>query len=243
MKNVLITGGAGGIGREIVKKFINNGYFVYVVDNDNKSMQKLIELFGNSKFEAVNLDVTDIEAIIKYRDSLKDDLAFSYVITLAGRALDGDWKPFEEQSPYDIKKSIELNLLGHLNIIHAFLPLVKRAEGDKAILTVSSINGTDSFGLPAYSSAKLGLYGFTNAITCEFGALGIRINTLSPGTVKTDATEREPKDFSSLLKGTALGRFATREEVADLAYHVCNTFTAMTGQNIVIDAGQTKKHN
>ena len=243
MKNVLITGGAGGIGSEIVKKFVSEGYFVYLIDTDENNAQKLINQIGKDNCEFLKLDVTNIAEIQNYCSTLKKSFKLNYIVTLAGRALENEWKPFEEQKLTEINNSINLNLFGHINIVHNFLPYIKSADGDKAVLMISSINATDAFGLPAYSASKSGLYGFKNALTYEFGKLGIRINTLSPGTVVTEATQKEPKDFTSLLKGTALNEFATSKDIAEVAYHMCNTFNTLTGQDIVVDAGQTKMHN
>lgn len=243
MKNVLITGGAGGIGSEIVKKFAEKGYYVYFVDTDQNNANKLIKKVGKDKCEFLKLDVTNVEEIKNYCKNLKKSFKLNHIITLAGRALENEWKPFEQQTLEDMQSSINLNLMGHINIIHCFLPYLKNAKGDKSILMISSINATDCFGLPAYSASKSGLYGFKNATTHEFGQMGIRINTLSPGTVITEATQKEPKDFTSLLKGSALNKFATSAQVADLSYHICNTFATMTGQDCVLDAGQTKMHS
>ncbi|MBQ9104060.1 MAG: SDR family oxidoreductase [Clostridia bacterium] len=242
MKNLLITGGSGGIGQGIVKKFIEEGYFVYVLDTDTVSSKALIETFGKDKCRVDNVSVIDAKALTDYAKSLGENFELNCLITCAGRALNDEWKPFEEQSLETVKNSIELNLIGHINVIHTFLPALKRAKGDKSILLISSINAESCFGLPSYSASKSGLYGFVNSTVKEFGACGIRINSLSPGTIITTATSAEPKNFASLLKGTALGRFATVKNVADTAFAICDTIDGITGQNIVVDAGQSKCH-
>lgn len=243
MKKVLITGGAGGIGTEIVKKFAQNNYYVYIIDIDKKSGKNLENCLGKDKCQFIQLDVTNIEQIQSYVNTLNKNFELNHIVTLAGRALENEWISFEKQTLQDIHKSVQLNLLGHLNVIHSFLPFLKNTDGDKSILMVSSINATDCFGLPAYSASKSGLYGFKNATVNEFGLQGIRINTLSPGTVITEATQKEPKDFTALLKGSALGKFTTSKDVANLAFNICDTYVTMTGQDIVLDAGQTKMHN
>ena len=186
--------------------------------------------------------MTDLKKLTDYTNSLSNDFQLNSIITLAGRALENEWKKFAQQSLEDIHKSIDLNLLGHINVIHSFLPFLKKCTTDKSILMISSINASEGFGLPAYSSSKSGLYGFVNSMTQEFGNDGIRINTVSPGTVVTPATQTEPKNFDSLLKGTALGKFTTSEDVAKLVYEICNSFVSLTGQNIVLDAGQSLIH-
>lgn len=243
MKNVLVTGGAGGIGSSIVKAFIKSGYFVYIVDTDVNGSKELVAQCGKEHCCAANLDVTDTDAIKNFIASLGDNITFNHIVTLAGRALEGEWLPFGEQSLQTVEKSVKLNLLGHINIIHAFLPLLKKADGDRSILMISTINASQNFGLPAYSAAKSGLYGLMNGIVGELGEMGIRINTVSPGTVLSPATEKEPKNFDKLLKTTAINKFATSDEVADVVVSVCDRFISITGQNIIIDAGQSKTHD
>lgn len=242
MKHVLVTGGAGGIGSSISKIFIDHGYFVHIVDTDLAQAQRFVAQYGADRCRAIGLDVTDTRAMADFCAHLDDSFALHHIITLAGRALEDEWKPFEAQSLDTVARSVELNLLGHINVIHSFLPFLKRTEGDRSILMVSSINAAESFGLPAYSAAKSGLYGFMNGIAGELGKQGIRINTVSPGTVVTPATEGEPKDFSKLLETSALNTFATTEDVANAVFSVCTAIHSMTGQNLVIDAGQSITH-
>lgn len=242
MKNVLITGGAGGIGSEIVKAFVANGYFALVVDADEANGKKLVEQCGAEQCRVVNLDVTDFAAMEQFAASLGENFALDHIVTLAGRALEDEWIGFESQPMEMLERSVKVNLLGHIGAVHAFLPCLKRTEGDKSVLMIATINALTNFGLPGYSAAKAGLLGFVNATVGEFGKMGIRINTISPGTVVTEATLAEPKDYGALLKTTAINRFATAEEVAKMAFAVCDTFVSVTGQNYIIDAGQTKMH-
>ena len=83
--------------------------------------------------------------------------------------------------------------------------------------------------------------GIGSAIVDELFKIGkenIRINSISPGTVVTEATEKEPKDFTELLKGTAINSFATKEEIAKTVKFVLETH-GITGQNIIVDSGQS----
>lgn len=233
MKNVLITGGAGGIGSAIAKKFINEGFNIYSFD------LQTLDLGDN--FHNIVCDVTSLSDIEKVKNEIKD-VKFSHIITLAGRALSDEWDTFDVMNPSSILNSINLNLCGHLNVIRMFLEQLDEDNSNRSIILISSINAYGGFGLPVYSSAKAGLIGFCKAVHPEFSKKGIRINTICPGTIVTDATLTEKKDFTELLKLTKLGRFMTKEEVADLAYELCEK-SSKTGQVINIDAGQNEVVN
>ena len=233
MKNVLITGGAGGIGSAISKKFIDEGFEVYSID--------LYPLDLGDKFHNIICDVTSLNDLEKVKKEIKE-VKFSHIITLAGRALSDEWDTFDVMNPNSILNSINLNLCGHLNVIRMFMSQFEEKNIHKSIILISSINAYGGFGLPVYSSAKAGLIGFCKAVHPEFSKKGIRINTICPGTIVTDATLTEKKDFSELLKLTKLGRFMTKEEVADLAFELCEK-SSKTGQVVNIDAGQNEVVN
>lgn len=82
------------------------------------------------------------------------------------------------------------------------------------------------------------MYGLVKSLCSELGSNNIRINSISPGTIITPATELEPKNFDNLLKGTAIGKFATKEEIAKTVKFIIET-NGITGQNFIVDAGQS----
>ena len=233
MKNILITGGVGGIGSSISKKFLEAGFEVYSLDLTTKD-------FGEH-FHNIICDVTSIEELAKVKESLAG-VKFSHIITLAGRALNDEWMTFKDIDINSITKSITLNLNAHLYVIRTFLSLLDKDDPKKSIILMSSINAYGGFGLPIYSSAKAGLVAFTKTTHPELSKIGVRINTICPGTIVTEATLTEPKDFTELLKTTKLGRFMTKEEVADLTYELCE-LSSKTGKVINIDAGQNEVVN
>ena len=232
-KNVLITGAAGGIGSAISLKFIQEGFEVYSLDLCTKDL-------GN-KFHNIYCDVTSKEELQKVSKKL-EGVKFSHIITLAGRALEDEWKDFDIINSDSICKSVELNLIGHLLTIRTFLSKMDEENINKSIVMISSINAYGGFGLPIYSSAKAGLIGFCKSVHPQLKEKGIRINTVCPGTVITDATLKEPKNFEALLKTTKLGRFVTKEEVAQLTYELCEK-SIDTGLVVNIDAGQNEVVN
>lgn len=237
---VIVTGGAGGIGSAIARRFLAGGYRVLSIDTDAVRGAGLQRELGED-YRNVNADVTDPAALQTLAASL-GGISLRHIVTLAGRALKGEWNGFCGTELSDIGKSISLNLTGHLNVLSVFLPLLLKTEGDKSVTLVSSVNAEGGFGLPVYSAAKAGLVGFANAACSELGERGVRINAVSPGTVPTEATLSEPKDFDSLKATTALGKFATKEDVAELVFCVAHSLRSVTGHNFTIDAGQTKKH-
>jgi NAD(P)-dependent dehydrogenase (short-subunit alcohol dehydrogenase family) len=220
-----------------VKELLDKEYKPIILDIDLKNIEEMKEKY--SVLDVWNLDTTNVIRLQEFRDKLSDEFCLDHIICLAGRALEDEWKEFEKQDIIHIQKSIELNLIGHINIIHTFLPILKKSKAkSKSITLISSINAFGDFGLPAYSSSKSGIYGLVKSLCSELGKERIRINAISPGTIVTPATELEPKNFDNLLKGTAIGEFATKEEIAKTVRFIIET-NGITGQNIIVDAGQS----
>lgn len=233
MKNIIVTGGSGTIGTAIAEVLLRNGYKVYVVD------VKEPEKKANQVF--IHCDVTKYDDLTKAFRREFDGSAVDGIVTVAGGVLPEEWSDFSDTDMEVIRKSIELNLVGHINAVHAVLPYLIASKEDKSITMISSINGMAAYRIAGYSASKAGLAGFMYGIAKEMGEKGIRVNVVSPGTVVTELTLRESKkEWSKLREGTLTGQFAVPEDIAQLVYMlICNK--SIAGQNIVIDSGQLIK--
>jgi 3-oxoacyl-[acyl-carrier protein] reductase len=235
---VLITGGLGGIGAEIVKKYSEDKFKVIIID----IAPNTIKLPDNWRY--INANVTSIEDIKRVVDDVEQNEGFvNHIVSVAGMALGGElFNDFALVDLQTISNSIDLNLKSHLYLIRLFIDLMKKnTRKNKSITIISSVNALSSFGLAAYSASKSGIYGVVKSMCTEFGRSNIRINAVSPGTVPTPRTETENKDFDKLLNTTTLNKFATTKDVANVVWMLTNEVFSITGQNIVVDAGQTTK--
>lgn len=236
-EKIIVAGGAGGIGSAIVDKYVSIGANVVVMDR--KPITRTDSARQN-KVHAVHVDVTrwdSIEQAVKESSSIEGEL--SHIISLAGHALADEFGTFSDTSLETIENSLLLNLQSHLYLTKAVLPLLKSSTAsNRSIVYVSSINAVKDFGLAAYSSAKAGIIGLVHGLCTELGRSACRVNAVLPGTVRTPHTEGEPKDFDSLLKTTALGRFATTHDIAAVVHAVTHAMTCVTGQAIISDCGQ-----
>ena len=242
MDRILVIGGAGGIGSAIVDRYHRKGMYVIVGDIDKGVGERLLSKYPtNTEFQYV--DLLDTISMEEFRKRIYDNHDYlTHLVSLAGGAVEGEFGKLEQTSKEGISDSIDLNLKSHLYLIKDFVPLLEKApQENRSIVLMSSINAQKDFGLPAYSAAKAGMYGMMYALTSELGEKDIRINTVSPGTVPTPRTLEQPKDFLGIAKGTALGRLATVDDIADAVYAVTHELKAMTGQDITIDCGQVRK--
>ena len=113
------------------------------------------------------------------------------------------------------------------------------------ILNISSIFGVVSKEKRSvYSATKSGLIGFTKSISLDLAKYNIQVNSISPGFVATDLTKNilGVKGMKKIKKDIPLKRFATKEEISNLAIFLSSNYSNyITGQNIIIDGGYTSQ--
>ncbi|HSX42275.1 MAG TPA: SDR family oxidoreductase [Candidatus Saccharimonadales bacterium] len=228
-----VVGGAGTIGQAIVRRYAalpNTN--VLVIDRHNFPAAK-----NYHNVEHCKVDVTQARTIADLAERLKKrGIAIAHLISLAGGSLADEWGDLATVPDQTLQDSITLNLTSHVwltkHLMKGDLP------GDRSIIFISSINARSSYGLTAYSAAKAGLLGLTRELAGSL-APKIRVNAITPGTIVTERTSRQPKKFAELKRKTLLRRFAEPRDIAAAAYFLTDLTTNITGAEIVVDAGQS----
>jgi 3-oxoacyl-[acyl-carrier protein] reductase len=228
-KNAIVTGGSLGIGSAIALGLAREGCNVAINyrrhDAEAREVVGAIEAMGRRGL-AIKADVSS------YAD------AQNMVQTCnAGINWDGViWKMTEEQ--WDTV--INVNLKGYFNYNKAAAIVFKDQKGGK-IVNISSINGLrGKFAQVNYSASKGGEIAMTKSLARELGKFNVNANVVAPGMVMTEMAENIPPEFlTKAMDETALGRFATSDECADLVTFLCSDRARhITGEVIKIDGGQ-----
>lgn len=170
-KNVIVTGGAKGIGKEVVRGIVNGGGKVALLDIDDAAAQATsAEFDGQVKPYHVDQQNRD-EVNEQFRTIIDDFGKIDVLINVAGVI---SAKSFDDLSPEEWDRTIKINLTGPYNTIHAIWQHFK-ANGGGRIVNVSSVAGKIGGGLlgtAAYASSKAGLNGFTKAIARKAASMG-----------------------------------------------------------------------
>lgn len=235
----VITGGSGGIGRSVVRKFLGENDKVIVLDRNEIKDEKIL---SHENFEFIQVDITDFEQIQKAKEAIKEKYGHvNNVISMAGVNMKSEIGGMETITLEDIDKSIKLNLNSHIYLVKIFSELLKKSDSkNRTITMISSINAISDHGLPAYSAAKSGLYGFMKSISREMGNIGIRVNTVSLGSVPHNNEVIEGNEyFQNKLQKSAIKDLVRPKDVADTLYSLVYTMRGIVGQNIVLDMGQS----
>jgi NAD(P)-dependent dehydrogenase (short-subunit alcohol dehydrogenase family) len=186
---VVITGGAGGIGRATAELLARRGARLIVVDRDDATVATaLASLPARGESLGMALDVRDPEDMAEMaRRTLERFGRIDALIAAAGilRAHPGAPRPAHKLTPEEWQRVLDTNLTGVFLSNRAVLPaMVKRGSG--AIVNVSSTSGR--VGRPfdaAYCASKFGVVGFTEAVAQEVARSGVRVHAVLPGAVDT----------------------------------------------------------
>jgi NAD(P)-dependent dehydrogenase (short-subunit alcohol dehydrogenase family) len=230
----IVTGGAAGIGRATVERFVAEGARVVVLDVDADGARATADAVGGV---AVVADVADPDACAAGIAAGAEALGgLSILVNNAGI---GAAMPLHLYSDRDWRRIVGVNLDGTFHGIRAAVPVLKETRG--AIVNVASLTGVRPTRFEApYSAAKAGVIALTMSAALEY-APEIRVNCVSPGFVDTNLTAIVLADDARravVEEATPLERVGTAADVANLVTFLASPQAAyITGQNIVIDGG------
>jgi NAD(P)-dependent dehydrogenase (short-subunit alcohol dehydrogenase family) len=216
-KKAVVTGGAQGIGRAIVERFLDSGAAVAIWDRDHALAEKLVRELGNrGTATAVSCDVTQLADIERARDAtVKVFGRIDILVNNAGIA--GPNTKTWEYPPEAWSEVMRVNLDSQFYCCRALVPLMI-AQNYGRIVNVASIAGKEGNpNAPAYSASKAGVIALTKSLGKELASYDIAVNCVTPAAAKTaifDQMTQAHIDF--MLSKIPRGRFVDVEEIAAL---------------------------
>ena len=245
-KVAVVTGGASGIGEQIVRNFVAEGCKVAILDKniDGLKLEKELNSNGfNTKF--YQCDITHENSIIKcINQSLTYLNNLNILVNNAGIGKSGNILTTNNN---DWDEIIKVNLTGtYLVTKHCLENLINSKNG--SIVNIASVAGIvavkDRF---AYCTSKGGVISLTKSIALDFVKDNIRANAICPGTVNTPWVERITQDYENpdearelMRQRQPLGRLGEPEEIALAAIYLGSDESKfITGTTLVIDGGLT----
>ena len=241
-KVAIVTGGANGIGKEIVRGIVNGGGFVVIADINEAAANKTVEEFGPEHTSFKYMDLGNHESIVKSMNEILAERKVDILVNCAGviRA-----KPFDQLTYEEWERTIRINLSGCFSTISTIFPHFIENKGGR-IVNVSSVAaklGGGLLGTAAYASSKAGLNGLTKAVAKEGGKYNIACNAVCPSFTRTDMTTvlSEDKEKSQkVISMIPLGRRAEPTEIAQMILFFASDLASfVTGEIGDCDGGIT----
>ena len=233
-KIVFITGVSRGIGLEIAKCFLNDGYFVIGTSRSNFNLGEALD---SDHCLHIPLDVADRDQVKNCMEQIKTQEKIPNVlINNAGITKD---QLFLRMKDEDWDEVINSNLTGVFNITKLFIKSMVKDRSGK-IINISSVAGLmGNPGQVNYSSSKAGLGGFTRSLAKEVAARNITVNCIAPGFIETDMTNHFKSDeLDNILKTIPANKMGNPQDIANLALFLASSSgDYITGQTISVDGG------
>ncbi len=210
---VLITGTSQGIGFGIAEYFLNKGHEVIGIDRQNSSIE-------HQNYRHYVCDIRDYENLPEIKN-------VDILINNAGTQNEDD---------------IDINLKALIHITEKY----GVHEGIRSILNIGSASAHTGSEFPEYCASKGGILSYTKNVALRVAKYGAVCNSLDPGGVITPLNECVMNDselWAQIMNETPLKRWATTEEIAEWAYFLTVTNKFCTGQNILVDGGESINFN
>jgi NAD(P)-dependent dehydrogenase (short-subunit alcohol dehydrogenase family) len=248
-KNVLITGAAAGVGRDIALAFASEGADIAILDfQDAEATARGIAALGR-RCQGFRSDVRDEAGVKKAVDGAADFFGGRIDVLVNNAGFNGHYSLIKDMPLAHWRETIEINLTGTMLVTRAVLPFMIEQKAGAIGITASNVARR---GLPYradYVCSKWALLGFTQTLALEVVSHNIRVNAVCPGPIEGDRIEdvmahhaaiegKTVADVRREWEATPMKRFIEPREVAAVMLFLCSAdASAMTGQAINVTGG------
>lgn len=243
-KTALVTGGSGGIGRQIVRTFAECGADVAIhYHSDSKNAEILVNELkaAGRQAAAFQADITREESVFAMRDSIAETFKMPDIV-VANAVIQYEWVPLLKQDIKDYYSQFESCVMQTVYLAKAFAPYMQEQHYGRIAVINTECSIAAEPNCSAYTSAKRGLDGIVRVLVKELGPDNITVNQIAPGWVVTDK-EREAGGYQDghYIPEVPLRRRGCDQDIAnmtaflvsDLAAFVSGAFVPVTGGRIM----------
>ena len=239
VKTAFVTGAARGIGLTVARRFLDEGYAVALIDNNEQTLQAACLSLGHAdRVQGVLCDVSIANDVTNAVEQVVG--RFGRIDALINNAAIADFKPVTETSFSAWNEILATNLNGPFLCSQACVPVMLKQKSG-SIVNVTSISGLRASTLrTAYGTSKAALAHLTKQFAAELAHFGVRVNAVAPGPIDTDMAKKvhSREIRSDYHAAIPLNRYGLEQEIANAIYFLCSDESSfITGQEICVDGG------
>ncbi|PHM48862.1 SDR family NAD(P)-dependent oxidoreductase [Xenorhabdus miraniensis] len=232
---IIVTGSSSGIGKEIVKKFLDDGYDIEGIDlSDNGA-------FSHQNYKHHQLDVTKFHQLEYLINNIEYSNENNVLVNCAGTR---EICPIDELTLSLWEKIFSVNVTASFLSGKSFCQNIIKRKLNGCVINIASVSGL--LGEPnrtAYVSSKHAVIGLTKQLALEYGRYNVRVNAIAPGVIRTPLTESYYHDefqLEKIYKGQFLPSLGMPEDVAQAASFLASKGASfITGSTLIVDGGWT----
>jgi 2-hydroxycyclohexanecarboxyl-CoA dehydrogenase len=244
-KVVVITGGAGGMGKAICRRFIEEGAKVAIFDLHAEDAAALAKELGEGRTHVEALDISDYAAVEKAVD--RTETEFGAIDVLVNNAGWDRFQMFLDTDATFRERVIAVNLEGPINMHHVVLKRMSQRKSGRVVTVASDAGRVGSSGQAVYSACKGGLIAFTKTMAREMLRYNVILNCVCPGPTDTpmlrafqDEGERGKRVFDALKDAIPMRRLGQPEDIPGaVLFFASDDASFMTGQVLSVSGGLT----
>lgn len=247
MKNVAVSGGGQGIGRAIAYHFARHGYAVSIADSDRLAGEE-----AAARMKAQGAEALFVQGDVSKPGDVKRWIArtvktFGAPAVLVNNAGITRRAPFLKLDVANFDRVLAVNLRSMFLCSQAAAREMAKHKIRGAIINIASTRALMSEpDSEAYAASKGGIVALTHAMAMSLAPQRIRVNAVSPGWIEIgdwqySARAKKPHHSKADREQHAVGRVGVPEDIAEACFFLAEHAGFMTGQNIVVDGGMTKK--
>lgn len=239
---LLLSGCSRGLGLALSRSLLQQGWHIAGLSSkEHPDLEQLTTDHAGRLFWQ-KLDLADTRAIEAAVTQAADYFGVKPlwgVVNNAAISVDG---VLATLPVVDIERLLQVNLTGAMVLTRSALRRMLKQRSGGRVINISSITGSRGYsGLSSYAASKAGLDGFTRALAREVGRLGITVNSVAPGYMRTALSQGLSEgQLQQIVRRTPLGRLCELDDVVSLVEFLLNEKSAfITGQVLTVDGGLT----
>lgn len=234
----VVTGAANGIGKAIVTRLSEDGYFIVAVDKDEKGGKKLLAGFGKDKLQFAKADISKEKTVKHLFEKIRKEFhRVDVLVNNAGIIRDNMiWKMPAE----DFDAVLNVNLKAAWLMCRE-AAVFFREQNNGRIINITSRAWLGNRGQSNYSASKAGLVGLTRVLALELGKHHVLVNAVAPGLIDTPLTQKLEKEvLHQLIEAQPTKSMGRPADVANaVSFLAAERTSFITGQVIYVDGGKS----
>jgi len=234
-KKILITGATGGIGNELVKKFLSLGGNVVATGRKNEKLDMIKKKYPDVKIQ--RFDISEHSRIEEFIGNVVLDLGgLDILINNAGMNMDNLSIRMKDE---EWNKVIDINLASTFLVCKHAIKIMLKNKFGRIVNITSIVAHSGNQGQSNYSASKAGIIGMSKSLAIEYAKKNITVNCVSPGFIATDMTTNIAEKVKMFLTSRIpMGKLGTGEDVSNCAAFLSSDLASyITGETLHVNGG------